>query len=240
MNAFKNNIIATDLDNTLVGDEEALRTLLHTIEGSFSTIFITGRHKQSTLQLLEAHEIPLPDILVCDAGATIYTGPDFQQDIGWKQKTQAHWEPEHIKFIMTFLPSIAKHPVPNENRLSYTIQDENIVEAAKLQLKNAEIPCHCIYSSGKDFDILPEGANKGSALQYVIEQYASETARVLAAGDSGNDEDMLTQGFPAVVVANHQPELEKLRGYPNIHFAEHEFAAGILEGWEHFYSLVKK
>ena len=45
---------------------------------------------------------------------------------------------------------------------------------------------------------------------------------------------MLTIGSPAVVVANHSEELNKLEGNEKIFFAEKEYAAGILEGLQHF------
>jgi sucrose-phosphate synthase len=54
------------------------------------------------------------------------------------------------------------------------------------------------------------------------------------AGDSGNDEEMLTGNTLAVVVGNHDPELEKLRGEPFVYFARNHFARGIIEGIEHY------
>ncbi len=235
MNMFKNNIIATDLDNTLIGNTKSLQQLLYHLENDFSTIYITGRHKQSAIELLNFHQIPMPEVLICDAGATIYNSPQFEQDMIWKQQTKKHWQPQKIKSIMEFLPSIKKQNLPNEERLSYTILDSNIANSAKIKLKNSDISCHCIYSSGKDFDILPAHTNKGSALHYVL-QNASSHANILVAGDSGNDTDMLTEGYPAVIVGNHQPELEKLTDIPTIYFAKKCYAAGIQEGWNHFYS----
>jgi len=57
---------------------------------------------------------------------------------------------------------------------------------------------------------------------------------ILVAGDSGNDEEMLVGNNPAVVVGNHDPELEHLRGIPRIYFAEGHYADGIIEAMEYF------
>jgi sucrose-phosphate synthase len=58
--------------------------------------------------------------------------------------------------------------------------------------------------------------------------------RVLVAGDSGNDAEMLQTSSLGVVVANHSPELGKLRGRPGVYFAEAGFARGILDGIQHY------
>jgi sucrose-phosphate synthase len=54
------------------------------------------------------------------------------------------------------------------------------------------------------------------------------------AGDSGNDEEMLTGNTLGVVVGNYDPDLEKLRGNPRIYFAQGHHAWGIIEGIEQY------
>jgi sucrose-phosphate synthase len=58
--------------------------------------------------------------------------------------------------------------------------------------------------------------------------------RCLVAGDSGNDLEMLTGSTLGVVVGNHDPELEVLRGRRQIYFATARHSWGILEGIEHY------
>ncbi|MFP4333079.1 MAG: HAD family hydrolase, partial [Campylobacterales bacterium] len=57
---------------------------------------------------------------------------------------------------------------------------------------------------------------------------------ILVAGDSGNDEDMLSGGSLAIVVGNYSKELKKLRGRVNVYFANTNYAAGILEGINYY------
>jgi sucrose-phosphate synthase len=45
---------------------------------------------------------------------------------------------------------------------------------------------------------------------------------------------MLAGNTLGVVVGNYSPELEKLRKYPRVYFAEAHHAAGILEGIEYY------
>ena len=54
------------------------------------------------------------------------------------------------------------------------------------------------------------------------------------AGDSGNDSEMLVGDTLAVVVGNHSAELESLRGLEQVYFAQAHYAAGILEGLDHY------
>ncbi|HEY5484961.1 MAG TPA: HAD family hydrolase, partial [Propionibacteriaceae bacterium] len=56
---------------------------------------------------------------------------------------------------------------------------------------------------------------------------------VIAAGDSGNDAELLTAGFRGVIVANAQPELDSLAG-PTIFRSAYSHAAGVLDGIRHW------
>jgi sucrose-phosphate synthase len=59
-------------------------------------------------------------------------------------------------------------------------------------------------------------------------------AQFLTSGDSGNDSEMLVGDTLGVVVGNHSQELENLRGLDQVYFADRCYAAGILEGIQHY------
>jgi len=92
-----------------------------------------------------------------------------------------------------------------------------------------------VYSTGRDLDVLPASGGKGAALQYIIDRDRLHEANILVAGDSGNDRDMLTLGYPAVVVGNGHADLGDLDTSHTIYRAQAHCAGGILEAWEHFY-----
>jgi len=56
----------------------------------------------------------------------------------------------------------------------------------------------------------------------------------MVAGDSGNDIEMLIGDTRAIVVGNYSPELASLREQEQIYFAEGHYAAGIIEGLNHY------
>lgn len=72
-------------------------------------------------------------------------------------------------------------------------------------------------------------------MTYVIEKYVDEQASILIAGDSGNDEEMISLGYPSVIVANAQPELRAIQDHPQLFRATKNCAGGIHEAWLHFY-----
>jgi len=91
-----------------------------------------------------------------------------------------------------------------------------------------------IASKDKYLDILPYRASKGKAVRYLSYQWEIPLGNFLVCGDSGTDEDMLRGEPKAVVVGNHDPELDGLKGVRRIYFARRPLAGGILEGIERF------
>jgi len=70
-------------------------------------------------------------------------------------------------------------------------------------------------------------------VHYCAIKWGFPMEQILVAGDSGNDEQMLTGHTKAVVVGNYSAELEKLRGQPDVYFADGNHAQGIIEAIAH-------
>lgn len=233
------HILATDLDGTLVGDPEGLQQLLnfyHEQTYDVSLVYITGRYYDSALALIDQEQLPTPDVLVTDVGTSIYIGKSFEKDQDWAARMLEGWEPDRIDAIASAIEGITKQPLPLENRCSYFADGAQPVEKLKLQLEEAGIPHKLVFSGGRDVDILPCRSGKGQALQYILTKYEIEGAKLLVAGDSGNDLEMLTLGFPSVIVGNSQPELLESPENPLIYRATKHCAGGIHEAWTHFHS----
>jgi len=91
-----------------------------------------------------------------------------------------------------------------------------------------------IYSSRRDLDIVPAGANKGTAAAFLASTWwGIPQSRVLVSGDSGNDRDLFGQGFLGIVVSNAHRELKELNG-PTVYHARQPYAGGVLEGWRYW------
>jgi sucrose phosphatase-like protein len=233
------HLLATDLDGTLVGDEEALRTLLRYYdeqEYNVMLIYSTGRYLGSALSLLETENLPHPDILITDVGTEIHYGPELRLDEEWAARITVEWRPEDIKRVAAECEGlIPQEGVLSRYRLAYKVQDQAPIAELVQRLEEANIPHKLVFSSGRDVDILPPNTGKGEALRYILESRGLCDANVLVAGDSGNDHEMITLGYPAVIVGNAQQELFELEEHPLIFRAKKACAGGIHEAWEHFY-----
>ncbi|ANU26443.1 HAD-IIB family hydrolase [Planococcus versutus] len=232
------HLLATDLDGTLVGNKESLLMLLDFYKEQtykVSLIYITGRHYKSALSLIKEENLPVPDVLITDVGTAIYSGHSLQEDLEWKQRLEQSWVPKHIEVIANGLQGLTSQNLPVTNRCSYYATDAAVVETLRETLEKAEIPHKLIYSGGRDVDILPMESGKGQALQYILDKYQLNNAKLLVAGDSGNDIEMLTMGFPSVIVGNAQAELLEQAEHSFVYRATKEYAAGIHEAWQHFY-----
>jgi hydroxymethylpyrimidine pyrophosphatase-like HAD family hydrolase len=129
-----------------------------------------------------------------------------------------------------------EHP----HRVSLAVRADTLEAAcARLRQGLAEERCgaRTIVSGAGDWryvDAVAPRAGKREAAEHVRRAHGVATARTVTAGDSGNDTDMLSGAFPAVVVGNAQPDLAawalaQRQDGRVVHTAAH-CAHGILEG----------
>ena len=234
-------ILITDVDNTLTGDNEAVGRLLNELEkaGSFTGFGIaTGRSKESALDMLEELGAPPPDILITSNGASIRYGRDLTEDKAWKRHINYRWEPDSIRAVMSELPGVYLQDEEEQHlyKISYTIDPEKAPTVPRIRciLREAGLRVDVTCSLKMYLDLMPIRASCGLVIRYLAFKWGISFDHLLVAGDSGNDEDMLSGETLGVVVGNHSPELKKLRGRPRIYFAEGCHANGILEGIEHY------
>ncbi|MFS0690626.1 HAD-IIB family hydrolase [Sporosarcina sp. 179-K 8C2 HS] len=235
----KKYLLATDLDGTFVGDEEALGRLLQFFDDSpdeVGLVYVTGRHLSSAKSLIAEEGLPMPDLLIADVGTSMYQSDELVEDLDWKARMQEDWQPDKIAEIAASFPALKRQELPDDRRVSFTVsEDVGAVNEFKKTLEDEAISHTFIFSSNRDIDVLPFGAGKGNALEYALEQYAMDGVKLLIAGDSGNDQDMLSLGYPSVIVGNAQPELLKMEPCENLFRANENCAGGIHEAWVHFY-----
>ncbi|GKV70030.1 hypothetical protein NCCP2716_25280 [Sporosarcina sp. NCCP-2716] len=235
----KTHLLATDLDHTLVGEKAELEELLVLLEpeaGHTALVYVTGRHAVSVQELMKAEHLPVPDFVISDVGTAVWRMPDWQEDTRWRNRMEADWQPDRIKTCAASFPALKLQELPDDRRVSFTAEDdEAAVRQFRAALQHLGIRHEFIYSSGRDIDVLPAGAGKGNALDYVVTNYASPDVSLLVAGDSGNDIDMLDRDWPAVIVGNAHDELKAIPDRPNLFRADRHCAGGIRDAWNHFY-----
>ena len=234
----------TDIDDTLIGDDEALGQLVELLQEhrhSMSFGVVTGRPLESVLEVLEEQHVPHPEILISSVGSEIYYAKDLLPDKGWEAHISRHWNREKLQAALDRIPFLDRQEEVAQRRfkVSYYMEPspENLAKVHQ-ELSRQRLRYTLIYSRDMYLDILPYRASKGKAIRYLHYKWNIPLHHILVSGDSQNDEDMLRGEMLGVVVGNHHPELEKLRGQRHVYFAEQHYAAGIMEGFRHYRFLT--
>jgi len=230
-------LLISDIDNTLIGDWEALQALLEKIrqaDGKVGFGIATGRRLESALKVLKEWKVPLPDVLVTAVGTEIYYRDSTESDPGYQQHLDYRWEPRAVREAMQELPGIRMQGAAEQRqyKISYFMDPDKAPSVKEItgRLRQRHLHANVVFSHGMYLDVLPMRASKGSAIRYLADKWGIPVDSILVAGDSGNDEEMLSGNTLGVVVGNHSAELEVLRDRERIYFAEGHHAWGILEG----------
>ncbi|SCZ49630.1 HAD-IIB family hydrolase [Thiohalomonas denitrificans] len=232
-------LVVCDLNDTLLGDPTSLRDLLEALEEAGDRVgfgVVSGQHLESTLAVLDEWGVQRPDLVVTLMGSEVYYGNRMVEDHGWRKHIDYRWDPEGLRQAMGDIPGVRLQAADRDHKIDYFIDPDTAPPVRKIirYLRNLDLHANVVYSHERFLDLLPIRASKGLALRYVAAKWGISPQHILAAGDSGNDIEMLRGDILGVVVGNHSHELERLRGEPGIYFAEAHHAAGVLEGLHHY------
>lgn len=240
-------LLITDLDNTLVGNEQATITLnqkLLAIRHNFYLIYATGRSYSSARQLMTEKQLLEPDYWVTGVGTEIFQ--QGRQERMWANKLSQQWNRQAIATIAQSFPDLIPQSTLEQNpwKISFclsNVKKASILEDLQTQLNQANLTSQIIFSSSRDVDILPANADKGLAITYLRKRLQIPVELTLVCGDSGNDISLFQQSTLGTIVSNAQSELLDwcyCNQKPNLYLANSPYAWGILEGLRHFNLLV--
>jgi sucrose-phosphate synthase len=234
-------LVVADVDNTLIGDRKGLRELIQILRDADVEVAVaiaTGRNLALTREVLDEWKIPPPQVLITSVGSAIRYGPKLVQDNGWERHIRYRWKPERLRDAMKGLPGVKLQGPEGQTRykVSYDVDPEKIppLPEIRARLRRHRLQAKLVFSHNAYLDLLPIRASKGMAVRYFCLRWGIPIENCLVAGDSGNDEEMLTGNTLGVVVGNHDRDLDKLRDHAKVYFANGHYAWGILEGIEHY------
>jgi len=237
-------LIIADIDNTLTGNDEAMHHFFEMIANAESNIgfgIATGRRFSEVMNIIEEHDMPRPEVLITSVGTEIYYGKNFTEDKSWRKHIDFRWDPEKILELLGGIEGITLQDENQQSQFKVSFELDTSV-APKLSeikriLRENKIRVKVIKSLGMFLDVIPSRSGAGLSVRHMAYKWGFPLENILIAGDSGNDAEMLSGNTLGVVVGNYSPELEKLRKYPRVYFAEAHHAAGILEGLDYYQFL---
>jgi sucrose-phosphate synthase len=234
-------LLIADIDNTLTGDAEGLKVfaeLMRSADAHIGFGIATGRCFDEVMELLQATDLPQPDLWVTSVGTEIRYGKERMLDQSWRRQIDYNWSRARIEAVLATVEGLYMQSKKEQSqyKISYKIDPEiapRISEIRKLLRMNG-IRAKAILSLGIYLDVIPFRAGSGLSVRHIAYKWGISFDHILVAGDSGNDEGMLIGNTLGVVVANYSPELEKLRRKPRIYFAKAAHAMGVIEGIQHY------
>ncbi|MBF0423733.1 MAG: HAD-IIB family hydrolase [Magnetococcales bacterium] len=267
----KNILMTTDLDRTLIGngrhpEDPQARPRFDRIVArpEVALAYVSGRDFDMIQEAIKEFSLPRPDYLVTDVGAALWTWErgDWQRHAGWDATIAPGWQGWSGAEIAGRLQGFEEIQLQEPERqgrfkLSYywfgrdlpSDLNDRIVHTLRTSGLRVEVIISRDEMTGDGFlDVLPQGASKLGAVRYLVQLGGFLPNRVIFAGDSGNDLDVLVSSIPAVLVRNapdavrHQAIRQSRENGTNIflYLAKGDYgmngcyAAGILEGLAHF------
>jgi sucrose-phosphate synthase len=239
---YRDRAIFTDIDQTLLGDDAALRRFAQVINENRKRVtfgIATGRRIDSALAALRKHGVPAPDVLISSLGTRIHYGAALSEDRHWVDHIDHDWRHDRIRRELDELPGLKLQEKGKLSRfkISYFYDAEKAPPADEIvnRLHQQELNANVIVSFGQYLDVIPARASKGQALRYAALRLDIPLEQVLVAGGSGADEDMIRGNTLAVVVANrHEEELSGLVDHERVYFSHRPHAGGLLDAIDHY------
>ena len=239
---YRDRAIFTDLDQSLLGDPKLLpefADFMREHERKVTFGIATGRNFGAALAVMRRYGIPRPDVLISGLGTRIHYRNVLAEDRAWTDHIDQDWSRARIERLFRDEPGLKLQPTNEQSqfKLSYYWDPEvgRTVPELIAALHKQDLTANVIASFGQYIDIVPSRASKGQALRWVALRLGIPLERILVAGGSGADEDLMRGNTLAVVVANrHEEELSELVDVDQVYFSERSHAAGLLEAIEHY------
>lgn len=234
-------LLAADLDGTLLGDradEAWLKTFAQRYTGCFRLAYVTGRYRSSVLQLIDDGRLPRPDYICSDVGTELLDCNDPGNLIGQSYTGQvpSQWNLETI-YTLGEGPGIRRQDFtegqPRFQAGFFWDGDAENLAAFRRRLADHQ-QYHILPSYGEFIDVLPAALGKGNAVRFLQRALSLDPAKVVVAGDSGNDRLMFETEFQGILPANALDELKTIARRPWHYHSPFPSARGVLDGLCHF------
>lgn len=228
-------LLCTDLDRTLLPNgqapEEPLarrRFALVAQNPEVAIAYVTGRDLGLVESAISEFQIPIPNFIIGDVGASIYharpTG--WEPDSDWHQAIASDWQGKSWQTLLPHLNAFNDLRIQDNqgithcpHKLSFYTKSkerpEALLEGVQNLLNDVGFTSRIIWSYDEILecgllDVLPASVSKYHAIEFIREKMAISRERCFFSGDSGNDLEVLESDIPSVLVANGTSDVRHL------------------------------
>jgi len=238
-------LFSSDLDGTLAGDPRASRAFADfwsALDPASRPVLVynSGRLVDDMATFIVEERLPQPDFFIRGVGTMLSSSSHGHLADRFSAAVGRGYDVAAVERILSQFPGVTRQPDRYQHayKSSWFLHDAGGTELVALEaaLAEAGLSATIVYSSGRDLDIIPDQADKGSALTWLCAELGVGLDEVVVAGDTGNDRGMFTlRGVRGIVPANGLAELRALgMRMPNVYMAGSEMAAGVIEGLRHW------
>ncbi len=226
-------LLACDIDNTLTGCRAGAAAFAEWRQNTgLPFVVATGRSFDAARAILAEWNLPEPDAYLVDVGTRMMLrgpGGAWRECGDYARALDADWD---LAAIRRTLSPLALTPQPADTATAHKLSffgDAADASRIRTALADAGLLARVVFSHGRLIDILPPAGGKAAAIATYAARIGLTLADCAAAGDSGNDLDMLEACGIAIVVANADAELEGLAVRPGLYRTRRRHAAGVME-----------
>ncbi|MBW4709040.1 HAD family hydrolase [Roseobacter sp. YSTF-M11] len=233
-------LLVSDIDDTLTGDPDALLALADALEqaGDALLLSVNSSRPAASVAATLAEEFPAnlrPAATITALGTEISVGG---AQLGSWQSQFSGWPHRRVFEILSELGHVPHDSIyQTKYKVSFAVSCEQSQANARRALSQAGIACEIIASGPDDFDVIPKGAGKAAATLFLVGHFGVDRARLVVAGDSGNDLAMFLAARHRIAVGNARRELIDALEPRSFYHARMAHAAGVHEGLMHFGAL---
>ncbi|MEP3687664.1 MAG: HAD-IIB family hydrolase [Sulfitobacter dubius] len=235
-------MLASDIDNTLTGCVPSA-ALFNTWVARDRPVFAvaTGRSLPEARRILREWNLPMPRVFITSVGTEVYL-PDAQGrlclDARFARKLDAGWARDRVERALEDFGFNWQARVEQRRWKLSGFGDMRTARRLERHLARCGAAAQIVASHDRLIDVLPLAAGKGAAVCAAARRLGMPMDRVVVAGDSGNDFDMLqaVKHGPGrgILVGNAMDGLRERLGGGRLYYARASHAAGVLEGLQTF------